>query len=778
VSARPEALYTVSVRSLCEFAAKAGDLDLRFTPSPTAQQGREGHQLVASRRPPGHESEVPLEGLFSALRVRGRADGYDPVDNVLEEVKTFRGAVGAIAPNHGALHWAQLKVYGWLMCQSRGLSRITLTLVYLDVADFVEHPFSEVFAADDLKAFFTSLCQAFLVWARRELAHRQVRDAALQALAFPQLPFRAGQRELAAAVYRAVVQSRSLLAQAPTGIGKTLGTLYPALRALPERGVDKLFFLTAKTPGRQVALDALRSLAPPSERPVLRVLELVARDKACEHPDKACHGQSCPLAQGFYDRLGAARADAATRGWLDQAALRAVALTHGVCPYYLGQEMARWSDVVVGDYNYYFDRSAMLYALTQQHGWRVSLLVDEAHNLYSRACAMYSAELDEAQTVALRAQVPAPLRARVDELLNQWQLLLPAEPLPPAWQLLDVVPPNWQRALQRFNSAVGEYLNDHAADTHGDWLAFYFNTLAWATLAEEFGEHSLCELTCDTLPKASQNAIEAAQADWVGSAAGQGAPGRIALRCVVPGHFIQARLAAADSVVLFSATLNPVDYHAHLLGLQADTQAVDIPSPFAPEQLAVRILPISTRRDDRSATLDLLVDAIAQQFAEQRGNYLAFFSSFDYLEAALARLLERHPGLPVWSQARQMGEASRAAFLQRFDPAGQGIGFAVLGGVFGEGVDLPGSRLIGAFIATLGLPQFDDFNQAVCERLEARFGRGYDYTYRLPGLQKVVQAAGRVIRTPEDRGTILLLDERYRERRYRDLLPAWWPLAD
>jgi Rad3-related DNA helicase len=191
----------------------------------------------------------------------------------------------------------------------------------------------------------------------------------------------------------------------------------------------------------------------------------------------------------------------------------------------------------------------------------------------------------------------------------------------------------------------------------------------------------------------------------------------------------------------------------------------------------VQVLPISTRRDDRSATLDVLVDAMAAQFADEPGNYLAFFSSFDYLEAALTRLQERYPALPVWAQARQMGEASRTAFLQRFDAAGQGIGFAVLGGVFGEGVDLPGRRLIGAFIATLGLPQFDDFNQAVCERLEARFGRGYDYTYRLPGLQKVVQAAGRVIRTPEDRGTILLLDERYRERRYRDLLPVWWGLG-
>ncbi len=754
--------YNVAVRNLCEFAAKSGDLDLRFTPSPSAQQGREGHQLVASRRPPEHEAEVPLSGSYHALRVAGRADGYNPVRNELEEVKTFRGALQAIAPHHSALHWAQLKVYGWLMCQSRALERITLTLVYFDVVEQSEHPFSEVFAATELQAFFESLCARFLGWAQAEMLHRQVRDLALQALEFPQQPFRPGQRDLAAGVYRACVQSRPLLAQAPTGIGKTMGTVYPALRAMPERGVDKIFFLTAKTPGRQVALEALRRVcsggAPGGD--VLRVLELVARDKACEHPDRACHGQSCPLAQGFYDRLGSARQSAAQRGWLDQAGLRAVALEHGVCPYYLGHEMVRWSDVVVGDYNYYFDRSAMLYALTVGDNWRVSVLVDEAHNLYGRACGMYSMELTHAQTVAVRPVLPGGLRGRLDELLNQWDLLLMADRRQGAdgsWQLLDSVPESWLRILQRFNNTVGEYLNDHPTDAHGAWLPFYFSTLAFAGLAEDFGTHSLCELAI------APDGVEAA-------------PGSITLRNIVPGHFIQPRIAAADSMVLFSATLHPLDYYTNLLGLPESTQTLDIASPFTAEQLAVVIQPLSTRRDDRAATLDALVDTMGGQFARQQGNYLAFFSSFDYLEMAFERLALRHPAVPAWAQQRQMDEASRHAFLAQFDAAGQGIGFAVLGGVFGEGVDLPGKRLIGAFIATLGLPQFDAVNQAICQRMQERFGRGHDYTYVLPGLQKVVQAAGRVIRTPEDTGTIVLLDDRYRELRYRKLLPAWWQL--
>ena len=761
--------YSVSVRNLCEFAAKAGDLDLRFTPSPSAQQGREGHQLVASRRPPSYEAEVSLSGSYTApntradaandLRVSGRADGFDAESQQLEEVKTFRGSLAAMAPNQRTLHWAQLKVYGWLMCQSRALPQITLCLVYFDVADQTEHPLAEVWQAADLEEFFNALCARFLVWAQSEMTHRRVRDGALQTLEFPQQPFRPGQRELAGAVYRACVQSRTLLVQAPTGIGKTIGTVFPALRAMPERGVDKIFFLTAKTPGRGVALEALHTLKSSHSGLPLRVLELVAKDKSCEHKDKACHGQSCPLAQGFYDRLPQARRAAAQAAWLDQQSLRTVALQHSVCPYYLGQEMVRWADVVVGDYNYYFDRSAMLYALTQLHDWRISLLVDEAHNLYSRACSMYSAELASVDAAAVVPTLPGVLQRPVKDLLNQWDSLVlhvQAGEVAPPWSLLKEMPEAWLRSLQRFNNAAGEYLNEHATDTPAAWLSFYFKTLAFATLAEAFGEHSLCE----------RNTRAPADGECT-----------LHLRNIVPAHFIRQRMEAADSMVLFSATLNPTDYYVNLLGLSDTSLSMDVPCPFDPAQLAVSIHPVSTRRDDRLATLDALVDTMAEQFAQTKGNYLAFFSSFDYLELALARLQQRHPQLHVWAQQRHMNESARRMFLQQFDAQGQGIGFAVLGGVFGEGVDLPGKRLIGAFIATLGLPQFDDLNHAICERMQALFGRGHDYTYLFPGMQKVVQAAGRVIRTPTDTGAVLLLDERYREHRYRSRLPDWWKIT-
>jgi len=341
--------------------------------------------------------------------------------------------------------------------------------------------------------------------------------------------------------------------------------------------------------------------------------------------------------------------------------------------------------------------------------------------------------------------------------------------------------------LAELQQAVSEYINERTGEAHGEFLNFYFQTVGFAELAAAFGDHSLCELDRDALVKTlptggngngkdtdAKGQISRQLALMHRESLGDEAAVSLTLRNIVPAHFIAKRIAAADSLVMFSATLNPADYYINLLGLPQETLVVDIPCPFDPEQLSVIIKRISTRRDDRLDTLDELVRAIANQYTAQPGNYLAFFGSFDYMEMAQRRLEELYPRLPVWAQDRAMTESSRHAYLQKFEAEGRGIGFAVLGGVFGESVDLPGRRLIGAFVATLGLPQFDAVNKVICERMQIRFGRGYAYTYLFPGIQKVVQAAGRVIRTQSDTGMVMLLDDRYQELRYRKLLPAWW----
>ena len=745
--------YKVAVRSLCEFTAKVGDLDLRFTPSPTAQEGIAGHRRVVGRRGEGYEAEVALEGRFGELEVRGRADGYQPASNCLEEIKTHRGDLASQPDNHRQLHWAQARVYGWLMCQSRGLASIKLALVYLDVDSDQETRFECNAGAAELEAFFDDQCRRFIQWAEAQSRRLTQRDAGLNALGFPWPSLRKGQRELAETVYKAVSTGRCLMAQATTGIGKTLGTLFPLLKAMPRQALDKVLFLTAKTPGRALGLDAVRQVMDASPELALRTLELVARDKACEYPGTACHGEACPLAKGFYDRLPAAREAAMKRSLLDKAQVREVALAHEVCPYYLAQELARWVDVLVADYNYYFDQSALLFGLAQTEQWRLAVAVDEAHNLVERARQMYSASLDQGQLQALRRAPPAGMASALQSLNREWNRLYKDQIT--SYQASNELPTALLKVLQRCVGLVQDLMNRTPQAVDPALLQFFFQALQFTRLAEVFDEHFLFDISL--------------------RGAGRKRLASLCLRNVVPAPLIGPRITAARSVVLFSATLSPRHFYADVLGMPADTAWLEVDSPFVAEQLKVRIVSeVSTRYQHRQASLAPIVELIARQYYEEPGNYLAFFSSFDYLQQVATLLAERHPAITHWAQSSGMDEEQRQAFLERFVEDGRGIGFAVLGGAFAEGVDLPGTRLIGAFIATLGLPQVNPVNEQLKQRMASLFSAGFDYTYLYPGVRKVIQAAGRVIRGTEDRGTVLLIDDRFAEARVRRMFPSWW----
>jgi len=744
--------HVVSVKALCAFGAKAGDLDLRFVPAPSALEGMAGHAMVQHRRDPEHYAcEVGLETTCGTLRVRGRADGYEARRRRVEEIKTFRGDFDAIRGNHRALHWAQARTYGWMLCEQDGHEEMTVALVYLDLATGDETVLEESHTRETLRAHFEQLCARYSAWATAEAAHRAALDATLAGLEFPYRDFRAGQRELAEAVYRAAVGGRCLMTQAPTGIGKTLATLFPLLKARAARKIDKIFFLTAKTSGRPVALDALRVLDKGRGQGRLRVLELAAREKVCEYPDRACHGEACPLARGFYDRLPAAREQAAQVAWLDRQALRDIALAHEVCPYFLAQEMSHWADALVGDYNYYFDSSAFLYATMREADWRAAVLVDEAHNLLERARGMYTAALDGAALEEAHRVAPAALRGPLARLFREWDTVQQSQQA--AYETGEEIPERFLRTLQAGNTAMAEYFAATPDASQGPLQRFFFDALHFARLAEAFGDHSVFERTLGDIQ----------------------AQRSLAIRNLVPAPFLETRFGHAVSVTCFSGTLSPFAFYRDALGLPEDTALLDVASPFHSRQLRVEVAThVSTRFRDRAGSLRNVADIIGAQFERMPGNYLAFFSSFDYLEKACAAFSLRHPGVPVWTQTRGMREADRHDFIARFEKDGRGIGFAVLGGAFGEGIDLPGSRLIGAFVASLGLPQYNELNEITRERMQARFGKGYEYTYLYPGLQKVVQAAGRVIRTEEDRGVLHLLDDRFARAEIRELLPRWW----
>ncbi|MEO6280510.1 ATP-dependent DNA helicase [Roseateles sp.] len=764
--------YTVSVRSLCEFTAKRGSLDRRFTPSATALEGQAGQLAVLARRSPGYENELPLEGQCGNLRVRGRADGYEADVNRLEEIKTIRGPVELIPENRRALHWAQLETYGALIAADRGLAELELALVYVDADTQNETVLREKATAAALQAAFEARCAQFEAWAAQEAAHRAARDADLSLLPFPLRELRPGQRLLAEAVYRVAANGRHLLAQAPTGIGKTLGTLYPLLRAMPGQQIDKIGYMTCKGTGRLTALEALHALREAAPTKALRVLTLVAKEQACEHPTKACHGDACPLAHGFYDKLPAARAEAVQAGWLDAPTQRRIALKHDVCPYFLGQELLRWADVVVGDVHHAFDPHGQLYGLAQAQGWKLALLVDEAHNLIDRTRDMYSTSLSLERVREALANAPVSLRAPLRGLAKELATLGHAQAAD--YQPLPTVPEALGEALQRVNVALGEYVQNHPLEV-GPMLEFYFECLSLQRLLDRLDTHSLCDLQRSAATRPAPG-VPGNLSLLQDEAEDDGRDVLLSVRCIVPGHFLKERFEGCHSVTLFSATLGPPDYPRHLLGLPDDTAWIDVPAPFPPEHLTVQVANLSTRWEHRDASLNALVEVLATQYGQHPGNYLAFFSSFDYLDKAAARLALRHPQVPQWSQARAMGDAARRGFLERFVQDGRGIGFAVLGGAFAEGVDLPGTRLIGAFIATLGLPPVSPLQEQVRERLDTMFGADHGYADLVPGLQKVVQAAGRVLRSVDDRGWVWLLDQRFRRTEVRALLPAWWQL--
>ncbi len=756
----------VGVRDLCDFSARSGDLDLRFGMSPNAREGVAGHLVVASRRGADYKSEVALKGSLAELAISGRADGYSVAQNRLEEIKTFRGDLARQPENQRHLHWAQLKVYGWLLCERDSLAEITLALVYFNIDTQQEFPFEERCTSDALQDYFIEMCGSYSQWAQQERAHRARRDAYLSTLAFPHDAFRAGQRELAVGVFRAARAGASLLIEAPTGIGKSIATLYPMLKAMPVRKLDKVYFLSAKSSGRLLGVEALArcsvaSSVDTSSSPVaaeahavIRVVELVAKAKACLHPGQACTGLTCPLAAGFFDRLPAARTAWIQSDASDASAVTTAARDNEVCPYYLAQELVAWADVVVADYNYYFDSSAALHTAMVEHEWRVGVLVDEAHNLIERARAMYSAEMKLSDVDALRHVVPE-LKRTWTPLIRAWKGLDLSDA--ESYRVLSDTPTKFLKALQKCSEEVGDYLAEHAEGA-APLRDFYFAAIHLLRRAEALDDNSVFDLTCTTKRTGRGDA-------------------ELVLRNVIPAPYIGPRLAAADSAVLFSATLTPVDFYRGMLGVAEDATVLLVSSPFDCTQLRVSVeRHISTRYRDRSASLSAISRLMASTQANRPGNYLAFFSSFEYLELAADHLRACYPHLVQWRQTRDMTEADRHTFVQSFATDGVGIGFAVLGGAFGEGVDLPGTKLIGAFIATLGLPPINPVNETYRQIIERKFGNGYECTYTYPGIRKVVQASGRVIRTLNDQGILHLMDDRFATSDVRRLLPAWWSI--
>lgn len=753
-------LIPVSVKTLAEFAAKSGSLDRRFTPSPTAQEGIAGHQEVVLRRPPHYQKEMSLTIQYEGLLIRGRADGYDSEAHCLEEIKTFYGDFEKLPDNHRQLHWAQARLYGWMYCRQYQRNGITLALIYFDLHNQREYRVEEHFTLPELVAYGEDLAEVYWQWQQQINARQQQLSQWIDELAFPYGSFRSAQRQMAESVYKAAATGRVLLAEAPTGTGKTLASIFPAIKAFNKTPVDKIFYLTAKTTGKQLALENLQLITSDGIDTPLRVLELTAQEKICLEPDKRCTGDSCPFARNFYDKLQQARQAAYTTPLLTRQTLTQLAHTHEICPYYLGMEMSRWVDILVADFNYYFDTSALLQGLTRELNWHPYLLVDECHNLVERARQMYSAELDRSVLLAAKRLAPKPIKTSLERVNRLWLATIKTLDFSEtALTLLNASPEKLNLALTGFTNDYIDFLQRHPDHPvqHTAVQEFFFAALNYLEKLELVDEDYCIDMQ---RPQPKQEVLT--------------------LRNLIPARPLAARLAQAHSACFFSATLRPAYFYQQMLGLPDDTVYLQVPSPFASQQLQVKVARhISTRYRDRSTAIGPLCDIIEQQVTAATGNYLAFFSSYEFLQQVERELQQRlsSANITVITQSRRMSEQDREAFIERFTHEQNLLGLAVLGGAFSEGVDLPGDALKGAFIATLGLPQINPVTEHLRQRLQQVFQQGYHFAYLYPGIQKVVQAAGRVIRTQEDTGYLWLLDDRFAQHEVRQLLPEWWEIS-
>ena len=737
----------VSVRTLCEFSDRSGDIDLRYTPAPTAIEGIKGHKRLQTRRPKSYIAEFAISVDIDGFQLKGRADGWDPIQNRVEEIKTHRGDLERQSKGQRALHQAQLRSYGALLCISESLQEIQLRLSYLEIASDEVTQFDEVVSAEVLIAELKQRVDQYRTWQTTLDKHRNTRQSYIESLTFPFPSFRKGQRELAEAVYKANNRAKQLLIEAPTGSGKTLGTLFPAVKALQTESLDTLLYLTTRNTARRVALDAFELIKSDRSMPLLLV-EMTSKETGCIEPDKLCQGDSCPLAKGFFDRLPAARNEAMThhQQLFDQKALQTLAQQHRLCPYFLGQELARWADIVVADINQFLAPSAILYGYLIQDERRVTALVDESHNLISRCRDLYSLELNQSD---YRFDTHNhDLQRALDSVQRAWQQLFSERS--GEQEFINYLPEKLEIALQKLCSVIGEELAIDPSSIELQNLLFVSS--AYLKLAEQFGDHSMAR-------------VEKRRR-------GQG---ELAILNMDPSLFLMERWQALHSLTLFSATLKPFDYYQQLLGLN-DPVSGSLPSPFEPDQIRLTIhRGIDTRYQFRDGSIQPIARLMVEQYHQNPGNHLLFASSFSYLNDIEKAIAEIDPDIDLHPQSTAMSNTERQAYLDSFTPTSRKLGLAVLGGLFSEGVDLPGDRLIGVSVATLGLPPFDEFHNLMRNSFDERFGKGYEYTYLYPGMQKVIQACGRLIRTAEDRGTLTLIDPRFASPEIQAMLPSWWP---
>lgn len=753
----------LSVRRLIEFVLRSGNLDNRFGGFDRANLGAKLHRKLQKSAGKSYQPEVSLsfQQLYQNIlfQIEGRADGIITEANeiTVDEIKTTAMPLELIDDSISKMHWAQAKCYGYFICQKQELSSIFIQLTYCHIDTEAIRKIKKEFSLEELEAFFFDLLGLYYTWAKWELNWKKTRNCSIQSLSFPFSSYRKGQRALAVAVYKTISAQERLFCQAPTGIGKTISTLFPSIKAMGEEKADKIFYLTAKTITRQTAEDSISFMRKVSFLQ-LKTITLTAKEKICFQSEANCNPDACPYAKGHYDRINHAIYELLqNEDAFDRKKIETTAKKHEVCPFELSLDLTLWSDCVICDYNYIFDPQINLKRFFQEKKQkRYLFLIDEAHNLNERAKEMYSAKLNKSDVLQSMKQLDKKEKKLrpVLQKINQEMIKLKKNCTEKPFLVLEKPPELFLKLLSRFQSAWEEWSEqNHSSQEYRQILSFYFQVLSFQKILEFYDDHYVTFI--------SQNTKDVV----------------LRLLCLDPSSFLNETMKHAISSILFSATFSPLSYFISVLGGNQDSKKIQIPSPFPEQNLSlIAACQISTLYQNRENSKKEISDLIYQAVQVKSGNYFIFFPSYQYRDLVYEQFSQNYPEIETILQKTNMSEPEKESFLEKFSSENKRtlLGFCVLGGIYSEGIDLKGNRLIGSIIIGVGLPQVNPEQNLLREYYQKKNYMGYEYAYQYPGMNKVLQAAGRVIRDEQDKGMVLLIDQRFSSPFYQNLFPHHW----
>jgi len=771
----------ISVRNLVEFILCSGDLDNTRGKSDAdaMQAGSRLHRKLQKQMGANYTAEVPLsitvpvtrDGIDFELTIEGRADGVinnntiredfsvlifeeeeaNPPEIIIDEIKGVYMELSHMTAPVG-VHRAQAMCYAYIYATKYEHSRIGIRLTYCNLESEALRYFEETISYEELSVWFDHLVEEYAKWAAWQIRWTDRRNAAIKALDFPFL-YREGQKDLVTGVYKTILRKKKLFIEAPTGVGKTISTVFPTVKAMGEGLVEKIFYLTAKTITRTVAEETFRILG--NHGLDMKVVTITAKDKVCILDKPDCNPGACPRAKGYFDRVNDAVYDLLTNeNDISRDLVSTYAEKHCVCPFEMGLDVTLWSDAIICDYNYVFDPNVYLrrFFMNDKQNDYV-FLIDEAHNLVDRAREMYSAILYKEDFLEIKRLVKdksLKLAKLIDQCNND---LLRLKRECEDFEVID----NVDGFVMHLLSLMAEYE---------------------VFLQEGFvpeGKDELVRLYLDIRHFLSMYEIH--DDNYTIYTDYEEERFRLKLQCMDPSRNLQTCMERGRSAVLFSATLLPINYYMEQLGgKKEEDYAVYAPSSFLPENRIIMIgSDVSTKYTRRNVgEYQRILNYIKDFTGAKTGNYMVFFPSYQMLQEIAELAGEELDGLVV--QSNSMSEAEKELFLEEFvdNPEKSRIGFCVMGGIFSEGIDLKNNRLIGAVIVGTGLPMVCNERELFRGYFDQKNGCGFDYAYLYSGMNKVLQSAGRVIRTKEDRGAILLLDERFVQKQYANLFPREW----